>query len=145
MSRGKFPTAGQSSSKRLRQPVSKGKASHSKWAWRPTANGHGVPQKKGMVSLHPSSNLEKTWSESFSLRDVKGKCKVRPRRPPNGSLKQQVGNRCHGMRPSRSTCKILGIHLQDRVPASGPSGPFFQRLQSRIPWLQRHAAVPGVL
>ena len=144
MSGEKFPTAGQSSSKRLRQPVSKGMASHTNWAWRPTANGQGVPQKKGMMSLHPSSNLEKKWSEPFSLTGVTSNWQVRPRRPQIGSLREQNGNSSHGMNPSWVTCKLLD-NLQDKVPDNGHSGPFFKRLQSRMPWWQRHSAYPGVL
>ena len=33
-----------------RQSVTKGMASQNSWAWRPTENGHCVPQKKGMAS-----------------------------------------------------------------------------------------------
>ena len=51
---------------------------------------------------------------------------------------------CHDMSPSWATCKLL-TNLQDKVPDNGPSGPFFHRLQSRLPWWQRNSADPGVL
>ena len=139
---GKFPTAGSSSSKRRRQPYSKGMKSQSNWARRPTANVHGVPQKKGRASL--SLSLEKTLSNPFFPTDVTSKCKARPWRPQIGLLRQQNGNSTHGMRPSWATCKLSDMSLQDKVPANGPNWPFFQRLQSRLPgWHTDTRQIPG--
>ena len=115
-------------------------ASRNNWAWRPTGNGHGVPQNKSRSILQ----LEEKCSESFSLTDVTRNLQIRPRRPQIGLLKHQNGNNSHGMSPSWATCKLLN-NLQDRVPDNGPSGPFFHRLQSRLPWWQINSADPGVL
>jgi hypothetical protein len=69
-------------------------------------------------------------------------------KPQSGSEAAINGKHYHGMLPSWGTYSFSG-----KMPASkaynvqvvDPIGPFFQRLQARLPWWQEHSGNPQVL
>ena len=68
--------------------------------------------------------------------------------PQSGSKAASNGKHYPGMSPSWGTYNSVGkmpVSKTDNVQAMDQIGPFFRRLQARLPWWQEHSGNPQVL
>ena len=135
-------------------PDKLGKASQANWAWRPTVNGQGVPGKQGMMSplgvQKTSPYLGTVWSGHSFPTGTQSVWEDRLWQPQTGSRTPANGNSIHGMSPSWATFSFsaqakLQMRCQQDNVQGGPSAPFFERLQQRLPWWQVNTQDPSVL